>query len=201
METSSFSQGAVLNISAVSRECSVERKVVENYFTILDDLLLAYRLPVFSKKAKRKLISHQKFYIFDVGVYRAIRPRGPLDAADEIGGSAIETLFLQEIVAVNAYFELGFTIYYWRTPTGNEVDFVLYGNRGLIAFEIKSSRTYSSKDAKGLRAFSKDYPLLIVISYTVAKKLFMIKLYRLNQFKNVFTNYLNFSTTQIREKF
>lgn len=159
LETSSFSQGAVLNISAVSRECSVERKVVENYFTILDDLLLAYRLPVFSKKAKRKLISHQKFYIFDVGVYRAIRPRGPLDSADEIGGSALETLFLQEIVAVNAYFELGFTIYYWRTPTGNEVDFVLYGNRGLIAFEIKSSRTYSSKDAKGLRAFSKDYPI------------------------------------------
>ena len=40
LETASFSQGSVLNISEVSRECAVERKVVENYFTILEDLLM-----------------------------------------------------------------------------------------------------------------------------------------------------------------
>ncbi|GAI60164.1 unnamed protein product, partial [marine sediment metagenome] len=34
LETASFSQGSVLNISQVSRECAVERKTVENYFTI-----------------------------------------------------------------------------------------------------------------------------------------------------------------------
>jgi len=49
MESASFSQGAVLNISEVARECSVERKVVEGYFSILEDLLIAYRVPVFTK--------------------------------------------------------------------------------------------------------------------------------------------------------
>ena len=38
MEAASFSQGSVLNISSVARECAVERKVVESYFTILEDL-------------------------------------------------------------------------------------------------------------------------------------------------------------------
>src|SRR3990167_7325263 len=41
LEAASFSQGSVLNISSVARDCSVERKVVENYFTILEDLLIA----------------------------------------------------------------------------------------------------------------------------------------------------------------
>ena len=56
LEASSFFQGSVLNISEVARECAVERKVVESYFTILEDLLLAYRIPIFSKRAKRRLI-------------------------------------------------------------------------------------------------------------------------------------------------
>src|SRR3990170_1172279 len=74
LEAASFSQGGVLNVSAVARECGVDRKVVEDYFTILDDLLLAVRLPVFRKRAKRKIVAHPKFYFFDAGVYRAMRP-------------------------------------------------------------------------------------------------------------------------------
>ncbi len=35
---------------------------------------------------------HPKFYFFDAGVYRAIRPRGPLDTPDEIDCAALETL-------------------------------------------------------------------------------------------------------------
>ncbi len=52
LEAASFSQGSILNVSNVSRECAVERKVVENYFSILEDLLLGVRLPVFTKKSK-----------------------------------------------------------------------------------------------------------------------------------------------------
>ena len=68
LEAASFSQGSILNISSVARECAVERKVVESYFMILEDLLIGYRLPVFAKKAKRRVASHPKFYFFDVGV-------------------------------------------------------------------------------------------------------------------------------------
>jgi uncharacterized protein len=80
LESASFSQGRVLNMAAVARECGVSAKVVEDYFSILEDLLIAVRLPVFSKRAKRRLIAHPKFYYFDAGVFHSIRPRGPLDA-------------------------------------------------------------------------------------------------------------------------
>jgi predicted AAA+ superfamily ATPase len=159
LETASFSQGSVLNISEVSRECAVERKVVENYFTILEDLLIAYRLPVFTKKSKRRLVSHPKFYFFDVGVYRTLRPMGPLDMPEEVQGIGLETLFFHELHAINDYLNLGYKIFYWRASDNIEVDFVMYGDRGIKAFEIKRSERISLSMLKGLNAFSKDYPL------------------------------------------
>ena len=158
LEAASFSQGSLLNMAAVSRECAVSAKVVEDYFSILEDLLIAVRLPVFTKRAKRRLITHPKFYYFDAGVFQAIRPRGPLDAPEEIHGAALETLFLQEARAINDYKDLGYQLYYWRTATGDEVDFVLYGERGLCAFEVKMARNIRADDLRTLQRFRADFP-------------------------------------------
>ena len=159
LEAASFSQGNVLNITAVARECAVERKVVEQYFTILEDLLIASRVPVFTKKAKRRMVRHPKFYFFDVGVYRTIRPKGPLDQPEDIDGAALETLIFQELQAQNTLLNLGYTLYYWRTSNNVEVDFVLYGPKGLHAFEVKRTGKVRPEMLKGLKAFQQDYPV------------------------------------------
>ena len=158
LEVASFSQGSVLNRSAVARDSAVHLKVVENYFDILEDLLIAVRVPVFTRRAKRRLTAHPKFYLFDAGVYRAVRPRGPLDSAEEIEGPALETLFLQQARALNDNLDLGYTIHYWRTSTGQEVDFVLYGERGLLAFELKRTARVRPGDLDSLRLFLADFP-------------------------------------------
>jgi len=159
LETVSFSQGSVLNVSEIAREAAIERKVVENYFSILEDLLVGYRIYPFAKKAKRRLITHPKFYFFDVGVYRTIRPTGPLDMPEMIEGTALESLFFQELLAINDYLELGYKMYYYRTAEKTEVDFVLYGDKGIKAFEIKRARKVNSSMLKGLKTFIKDYPM------------------------------------------
>lgn len=158
LEAASFSQGSVLNISEVSRECAIERKTVENYFSILEDLLIGFRIPVFTKKAKRRMARHPKFYFFDAGVYKTIRPMGPLDSPEAAEGITFESLFLQELRAINDYYGLGYKIYYWRTSGGLEVDFILYGKRGIKAFEIKRRNRISSSMLSGLKAFLSDYP-------------------------------------------
>jgi len=159
LEAASFSQGSMLNVSAVARECAIERKVVENYFSILEDLLIAYRLPVFAKRAKRRLSAHTKFYFFDTGVYRTLRPAGPLDMPEQIEGTALETLFFQELSAINDALGLGYVISYWRTSGNAEVDFILYGARGIRAFEIKRTGKVSTSMLSGLKSFLKDYPM------------------------------------------
>lgn len=158
LETASFSQGSILNISEIARECAVHRKVAENYFSILEDLMIAYRLPIFTKWAKRRLIKHSKFYFFDVGVFRTLRPHGLLDAPEEIEGIALETLVLQEMKAMNDYFDWGYKLFFWKTSQMAEVDFILYGPRGMKALEIKRTAKISSRHLKGLKSFLKDYP-------------------------------------------
>lgn len=158
LEIASFSQGAVLNTSEVSREAAIERKVVENYFSILEDLLIGYRLPAFAKKAKRRTLAHPKFYFFDTGVYRTLRPKGPLDMPEQIEGIAFESLFFQNLLALNDYCHFGYKLFYYRTATGLEVDFIAYGEKGIYAFEIKRTDKLSGKMFRGLKHFSKIYP-------------------------------------------
>jgi len=120
--------------------------------------IAAYRVYPFTKRAKRDLVVSPKFYYFDTGVYRSIRPTGPLDSRDEMDGAALETLFLQEVKAINDYFGLNYTLSYWRTTSQIEVDFVLYGKNGFHAFEIKRKQNITQYDLKGLRTFLEDYP-------------------------------------------
>ncbi len=159
LEVASFSQGSPLNISEVARECGVNRKMAEEYFRILEDLLLARRLPVFTHRARRRMTAHPKFYLFDAGVFRTIRPKGPLDRPEEIDGVALETLIFQEFMAINDNFRMGYDLYYWRSSNNQEVDFVIYGEKGLIAVEVKRASTVRSRDMSGLKAFLRDYPM------------------------------------------
>jgi predicted AAA+ superfamily ATPase len=158
LEAASFSQASILNVSETARECAVERKTVSGYFQVLEDLLLSVTVPVFSRKAKRRLVSHTKFYYFDTGVYRALRPAGPLDRREEIEGVCLETLVFQELRALNDYLDLGYRIHFWRTSSGAEVDFVLYGERGIVALEVKRTRRATRSDVSGLSLFKADYP-------------------------------------------
>lgn len=159
LEALSFSQASVLNISGVAQDCAVPRKTVEEYLQVLEDLMIGLRLPAFTRRARRRLIAHPKFYFFDAGVYRTLRPRGPLDAETELDGAGLETLVLQEIRALNAYLDLDYSLHFWRTADHREVDFVLYGRRGIKAMEVTSSSRFSSRDLRGLEAFLDDYPM------------------------------------------
>src|SRR3990167_2814309 len=159
LEIASFSQGQMINASVIAREVGVERQVIQNYFSILNDLLLCHRLPAFTKRAKRRLITTEKFYYFDVGVYQQLRPKGLLDTASEINGAGLETLFYQSALALIAYRKSNATLYYWKTVGGVEVDFIIYGEDRLIAIEIKHSKNVHHKMLTGLKHFKEDYPM------------------------------------------
>ena len=158
LEAVSFSHASQINLAAVARDCAVERKTVAGYVEILEDLLLAFRLPVFRKRARRKTVVHEKFYFFDAGVFRSIRPKGPLDRREEIDGAAFEGLVAQHLRAWIAYSREKYDLYFWRTQAGSEVDFVVYGETGFWAIEVKNSAQVDRKEVRSLKSFRDDYP-------------------------------------------
>lgn len=158
LEAISFSQATVLNLANVARECHVNRKTVEGYLEILEDLLLAFRVPIFTRRAKRELAAHPKFFFFDVGVFRANRPSGPLDSSSEIDGAALESLVAQHLRAWCDYSDDNHQLYYWQTRSKVEVDFIIYGKGCFYALEVKNSAHVRPEDLRGLKSFGEDFP-------------------------------------------
>lgn len=158
LEVLSFSHGSILNLSNIAREAAVKRTTAENWYSIIQDLLIAFEIPVFSRRAKRILSVQQKFYLFDVGVYRALRPVSILDIQSELDGSALESLVAQHLRAWVDYSILSHKLFFWRTKSGVEVDFIVFGEKYFYAIEVKNSQQVSSRDLRSLMEFGKDYP-------------------------------------------
>jgi predicted AAA+ superfamily ATPase len=158
LESISFSHGSVLNISEVARDCHVKRETVQGYLSVLQDLLIAYTIPVFARRAKRIMVNHPKFYYFDSGVFRSLRPAGPLDQPGAIEAAALEGLVAQHLRAWIDYSDYSCILYYWRTKGGSEIDFIVYGEEVFWAVEVKNSNRIRNADLRSLKSFKTDYP-------------------------------------------
>ena len=160
LEVISFSQAHPISIQNIARDSGIQNsKTVTNYIEILEDLLLAKRIPVFKHKASRRMTAQPKFMLFDSGIYQKCRIKGPLDSESEIEGPALETLFFHHHEALGCFAHWEQKLYFWRTSNHVEVDFVSYGPLGLFAFETQRTSTVRDQDLSGLISFKKDYPM------------------------------------------
>jgi len=153
-----LSHGSLLNVSNVARDCYVKRTTVNEWISILEDLLVCYQITIFTQRAKRDLSVHPKFYLFDTGVYRALRPQSIQDTQSEINGAGLEGLVAQHLIAWKDYTSQKHEINFWRTRSGVEVDFIVLGPLGFWAIEVKNSEKIRTQDLQALETFKQDYP-------------------------------------------
>jgi predicted AAA+ superfamily ATPase len=153
LRVAALTSGALLNYTNVARESGVSAKVVRNYFQILEDTLLGFRVQPWRKVMNRRLIETEKFYLFDLGVANYLARRQPRVGTPEFGHS-FEHYILMELKAYQAYRNPELDICYWRTSSGLEVDFVL-GDMN-IAIEVKGTQRVHSGHARGLKALLKE---------------------------------------------
>jgi predicted AAA+ superfamily ATPase len=183
----------VLNVSNISREASVARSTVDGYFEILVDTLLGTYVEPIHLKAKVKEVISPKFYFFDCGVVRAIRG----DLGDALGmeaGYLLETFVLNELRAYSSYCGKNLSIYYWGTPSGSEVDFIVCKGKSKWAIEIKSAKRWDSKFNKGLHSAAQSRQidhLIGVYLGTDRLKIDDVEVFPLSEFcKNLFSGQL-----------
>ncbi len=151
-----FSHGELTNFSNIARECGVDSKTVKEYYHILKDTLLGNFVEPFKRRQNRQVITRaSKFYLFDVGVAGAITKRHIDQARGETFGKAFEHFIFMEISAYNVYNEVDYTINFWRTKAGLEVDFILGG--GEVAIEVKGSDRVENKALRPLNTFIEIY--------------------------------------------
>lgn len=156
LEIAAMTDGEMVNYLNIASDCGVSANTVKEYFQILEDTLVGYMIPAFTKKAKRKVVQSPRFYLFDVGVTNYLLARTNLRRGTTDYGHAFEHIVIQELVAYLNYTDNPNKLSYWRTYTQVEVDVILGDAK--VAIEIKSAEEVLPKHLKGLKSFADEHP-------------------------------------------
>ena len=144
--------GQVVNVAGIARDAGVSRTTVQGYLDILEDTLLAYRLPAYETGTRVRERKRPKLYWVDPGVVRAVkRQLGPPTAEER--GSLLESWVATTLQAHAETQHLCDELSYWAPHQSTaEVDFLLQRDGELLAIEVKATSRYHTSLLKGLRA-------------------------------------------------
>ena len=167
LEVAALTDGEIINNNNIAQECGVHATTVSSYFDILEDTLIGYRIPAYTKAMKRRLVQAPRFYYFDVGVANYLLHRKDFVRGSADYGHAFEHLVVQELVAYMHYRHCEEKLSYWRTYTGVEVDIIVGDAR--IAIEVKSTEEVQNRHIKNLKVFAEEHPdsKLMIVSLDV----------------------------------
>lgn len=168
LDAVSLTHGQLINYANIARDCGVSPKTVREYYQILQDTLLGHELPPWRKSKNRRLIETSKFYLFDLGVVRALTSLRLIQEGTEEFGRYFEHFLIEEIRAFISYREKNIGLSYWRTSTGLEVDLIV-GNMDL-AIEFKATARADERQFKGLLSLMEDQKVKRPIIVSLDKK-------------------------------
>jgi predicted AAA+ superfamily ATPase len=147
--------GQTLNLENISRDAHVKRPTVEHYFNILEETMIAKRLPAYSPNHKIKEVAHPKVYFFDAGVARACAGMGFEPLESDAKGFAFENVIYNEIKAFNFYSKKNKQIFYYATHGGGDIDFILETKvktvskpAEVVCIEVKHSKKWDKRWCK-----------------------------------------------------
>jgi len=150
--------GQVLNLTNASQGLAGERKTIEEYVRLLEDLFLIDRLPAWGKTLRARASASPKVHVIDSGVAARLLRVTPaklatLDpAALAEFGHLLETFVVGELRKQVSWLDEQVSTGHWRTHDGDEVDFVIEFEDGrVLAFEVKANERVTGADLKGLR--------------------------------------------------
>ncbi len=155
LRVAALTSSELLNYTNIARETGVSAKVVRSYFQILEDTMLGFRLAPWRRAVSRRLVSTEKFFLFDVGVANFLARRRPVAGSSDFGKS-FEHFILLELVAYRTYRDPDLDIRFWRTSSGMEVDFILGDMQ--VAIEVKSGARVHAGHLRPLRSLLGEHP-------------------------------------------
>jgi uncharacterized protein len=147
--------GNILSFSELAKDCGISFSSAQNYLKLLE---LSYSIslarPYFENVSKR-LIKSPKVYLLDVGLARLMTKEfhSPI-----LSGSMYETWVYTELVKWRSSKTIPPDLYYYRTASGLEIDFIIeYGDRRLLPVEVKNRTSITKSDGTSLRRFLEEH--------------------------------------------
>lgn len=153
LTTAALTNGQMLNFAKIGNDAGLPAATVREHYFLLEDTLVGFLLPAWTKSKKRKAITTAKFYFFDTGVAHALSGTQSLDRNSDLYGRSFEQWVAMELRAYLGYRRRREELCYWRSTADHEVDFVIGDH---IAVETKATRRVGACDLRGLTALSEE---------------------------------------------
>lgn len=149
-----------VNFTRLGDDAQVSPRKVREYYQVLEDTLVGYLLPAFYKTKKRKAMTTAKFFFFDTGITNCLLEQKELSTKTSEFGKILEQMIFNELKAYLDYYRIEDALFYWRSTSKLEVDFLVKtAKEKWIAIEVKSSTNPSSKSYRGIFALEEEIPL------------------------------------------
>lgn len=159
LDIAAANDGETVNYNNIARECFVSVKTVQQYYQILEDTFLAFKIPAWTRSERKRLVSHPRYYLFDTGVTNSLCHTLSDKLNPKVLGRRFEQFVICQLMAFIHHNRLDYQLYYWRTNHGAEVGVLICrGNKIMYALEIKSSRNIVKEALTGLTSFINDNP-------------------------------------------
>lgn len=160
MELAALRSGQLINQSDLARDAQLSQPTAHRYLNILETTHMFERLPAFTPGRTTRIVKAPKAFWNDTGLAAFLSgyfDEHELRESRELG-AYFETLIYHHLSVLTHLMTPAGRLYFWRTRTGVEVDFVVEHGRRVLAIEVKRTTTPGYGDTAGLRAFLADYP-------------------------------------------
>ncbi|MBP5226205.1 MAG: ATP-binding protein [Kiritimatiellae bacterium] len=153
-----FQIGSEVSYQELADTVGIDRKTAEKYVDLLKRCFVVFEVGAYSRNLRNEIRKSRKFYFHDVGVRNAVIGN-LLPLASRSGdetGHLWENYVIAERFKRNVNLPTPPRAYFWRTKSGQEIDYIEESNGGIVAWEIK----WNARKARGSlpSAFRAAYP-------------------------------------------
>lgn len=149
------SSGKPVNLSDMARDTSISVDTVRRWLNVMKLTFLAESLLPWWVNIRKRIAKSSKIYLSDSGLLAHLLGVESWNEAINmnIQGQLLETWFYQQMSFLCQTSSKKTELFFFRTYSGIEVDFILARMALIVAVELKNSKTITKKDWSGLERY------------------------------------------------
>jgi predicted AAA+ superfamily ATPase len=149
-----FQIGSEVSVNELSRKLSIDNKTVKKYLELLEKSFILFNLRGYSGNLRKEITKQSKYYFYDNGIRNALIANFNSIGLRNDVGQLWENFLVVERLKKQHYKSIYANNFFWRSWSGQEVDFVEEREGKLFGYEFK----WSADKVKQPKLWLETYP-------------------------------------------
>ncbi len=147
--------GSIVSFEELGNSLGMDRKTVDHYIELLEKSFMIFRLPAYSRNLKKELGGQEKIYFYDLGIRNALLNNFDDPELRQDLGVMWENFLVAERIKKRRYEEHHGTAHFWKTLSGEELNYVEVYDGQLHGFEFKWKKRKKTPPKSWVKSYSR----------------------------------------------